>query len=794
MLTPPHTPPHPPLASLAPQVTNKPSLEYAASDASGAVSFFEYKGKSIMMQRSRGQTLVVGDDRQPMEMEDLTLTCWGTDSTIIKDLLSEALDASAKKADGSLDVWVLGRKSWLGGWTKVLTKQARSLDSVILDADLSDRAIVDAHTFMKSASWYSENGIPFRRGYLLHGPPGSGKTSFCQVLASELKLALCMLTLADENLTDSALAEALRDAPRDAIILLEDVDSIFIERQRQGDVKGGVTFSGLLNALDGVASQEGRITIMTTNHVERLDAALIRPGRCDVRLELKNASTEQAGRMFRRFFPNAPPGDAELFKSLLPNNEVSMATLQGHFLCHRDDAAKAIDAVPALLGKKGDGSSSDDNNTDDNGRSSYSAGGTPLHTHLRRVGLERYAYAFEENGYFTKKDFESLGSKPDVVKGWIAELKYDLSAADRMSKLMSRDQELMKEYVVADTCVIRELWRAAFDNDEDSSRAVAKFSALVAPSGRSSISIWQLKWHLEVHRRQSAASALAFAPSLVAPRCTASSVVADDRGARHMTTYEWCRRAGNEAFTACAFALEDSGHKLARDFMHITEVEKLKEIGFDSNSAKLAKVILECKFDAGQSHILHSFKALDFEYCVREFEMNFPGVSAGLAVDFALAVTSPTGFGLASLSAIRVHLTSCGTDAALAARTARERLLDYRAAKAERPAPIKKEPTWLETRLKAEGVEDMHALAFTKENFVSKNDILSSEPEITELQLEKVFRVEKLGDRLKILRVIKKLKEAEIWQKASEGGRDILAGGGSSGVSSSEEEEGSGGD
>ena len=59
--------------------------------------------------------------------------------------------------------------------------------------------------------------------------------------------------------------------------MLEDVDAIFVERKAQSE-KGGVTFSGLLNAIDGVASQEGRIFIMTTNHIEKLDPALIRPG------------------------------------------------------------------------------------------------------------------------------------------------------------------------------------------------------------------------------------------------------------------------------------------------------------------------------------------------------------------------------------------------------------------------------------------------------------------------------------------------------------------------------------
>jgi len=70
-----------------------------------------------------------------------------------------------------------------------------------------------------------------------------------------------------------------------------------------------VSFSGLLNALDGVASQQGRVTFMTTNHIENLDPALIRPGRCDVVVEIPHATPSQIRRMFRRFFPKAEVSD-----------------------------------------------------------------------------------------------------------------------------------------------------------------------------------------------------------------------------------------------------------------------------------------------------------------------------------------------------------------------------------------------------------------------------------------------------------------------------------------------------
>lgn len=91
---------------------------------------------------------------------------------------------------------------------------------------------------------------------------------------------------------DDGLNVLLNNAPLRSIILLEDIDAIFVDRtsmQQQQSMRT-VTFSGLLNALDGVRSQEGRILMMTTNHREKLDPALLRPGRADVHVELNYAS------------------------------------------------------------------------------------------------------------------------------------------------------------------------------------------------------------------------------------------------------------------------------------------------------------------------------------------------------------------------------------------------------------------------------------------------------------------------------------------------------------------------
>jgi chaperone BCS1 len=116
---------------------------------------------------------------------------------------------------------------------------------------------------------------------LLYGPPGTGKTSFTQAIAGAKNFNLCYVNLSKEDLNDESFNRMLQDAPTKSILLLEDID-VFKKREGGELYSRDLSFSGFLNALDGVRSQEGQILFMTTNHREKLDPALLRPGRTDV--------------------------------------------------------------------------------------------------------------------------------------------------------------------------------------------------------------------------------------------------------------------------------------------------------------------------------------------------------------------------------------------------------------------------------------------------------------------------------------------------------------------------------
>ena len=324
-------------------------VHYQPADTGSLVSM-KYKGSVIYISRKPGETLTVGSERRIARLESISLSVFGKDPSIIKTLISDAIEQTKKERAGEVCIFTPG---YYGDWKYVLSKNPRSLDSVVLDKSISLSILDDARAFLMSRNWYEDMGIPYRRGYILYGPPGCGKTSFCQALAGVVQFDICILSLSEPGITDSDLARLIRTAPLQSIVLIEDIDAIFKRRDISDDSgktvsHSRITFSGLLNAIDGVASQEGRLLFMTTNHIEMLDPALIRPGRCDMKIMFRNASKDQLVTMFLRFFPGHEDG-AHRFADSVPANELSLAQIQCHLVKNRFSAEEAIATASLLI-------------------------------------------------------------------------------------------------------------------------------------------------------------------------------------------------------------------------------------------------------------------------------------------------------------------------------------------------------------------------------------------------------------------------------------------------------------
>lgn len=144
-----------------------------------------------------------------------------------------------------------------------------------------------------------------------------------------------MIPLGSAEMDDDSLRDLLCDAPRRAFLVIEDVDALF-GRRDQGNERNRISFSGLLNALDGVGAQQGRPLFMTSNHADQLDPALIRPGRIDLRLTLELANPDQARRLYRLFFPDRPASEAELYaRHYAKGPQKTTADIPADLLRHR---------------------------------------------------------------------------------------------------------------------------------------------------------------------------------------------------------------------------------------------------------------------------------------------------------------------------------------------------------------------------------------------------------------------------------------------------------------------------
>lgn len=156
----------------------------------------------------------------------------------------------------------------------------------------------EGHRWMDNRAWFEERYMPWKRGWLFYGRPGCGKTRFAIALAEELDMPVYSFDLASMTNDDFYSLYSNINSRDGSMVLLEDIDSVFNKRVNITNTQNsiGLTFDSLLNTIDGATSVNGIILVITTNNLEALDDALIRPGRVDQVLEFNGINLE--GRQF----------------------------------------------------------------------------------------------------------------------------------------------------------------------------------------------------------------------------------------------------------------------------------------------------------------------------------------------------------------------------------------------------------------------------------------------------------------------------------------------------------------
>ncbi|KAG9042894.1 hypothetical protein FS837_010278, partial [Tulasnella sp. UAMH 9824] len=375
-----------------------------------------YRGHWLRITRTKRSDSYSGSH------EELKISVVARNNTVLKKLVLQA--KREYEADMEHRVHIFLADAY-GNWRWNGARAKRPLSSIVLEPGVKDMLMADARDFLASEEWYAERGIPFRRGYLLHGVPGSGKTSLIHAVAGALGLDIYVISLSSKGMNDTTLSNLMGRVPSRCIVLLEDLDAAFTRgvsrdekstgaplarshptssrRGTAGPANAGdeethdpnaLSLSGLLNSLDGVAASEGRILFATTNHIERLDPALSRPGRMDVWIDFKHASKWQAEGIFMNFFPCRKASDpqakaqeegrnsdpkarpvmparkrtkmhavplleeeelqalAKEFAAAIPEDELSVASLQGYLLKNKTRPRECVKEVGEWIQKE----------------------------------------------------------------------------------------------------------------------------------------------------------------------------------------------------------------------------------------------------------------------------------------------------------------------------------------------------------------------------------------------------------------------------------------------------------
>jgi hypothetical protein len=264
----------------------------------------------------------------------------------------ETLKEEGKKDKRRPRLHLLG--TWYGSGSQEIPD--RDLNSVVLATGQMERILEDMDKFLHSEKEYNRKGIPWHRGYIFHGEPGTGKSSLAKLLASHFGIDLYYYPIGSAN-SDLEITNVVSKVTPKSILLLEDIDVFkgFKERKADDTGTGSNEFSasGLLNILDGVMTPHGMITIMTTNHREVLDPAIFRPGRVDLDEYIGLMQAGQADKLFNFFYEQAPskPLGVEgivpaLIMEIMKRNMNDPASAEEEI---RELAGKQVDYVKPLL-------------------------------------------------------------------------------------------------------------------------------------------------------------------------------------------------------------------------------------------------------------------------------------------------------------------------------------------------------------------------------------------------------------------------------------------------------------
>lgn len=310
-------------------------IEVGVGDGS---HFFMYKGRFCWMRRYKVENTM----SYSSIYYEIKLTVLGRNRQLMLDMIKEfAYKPHANR------VGIYNYRA--DEWALLTDVDSRSLNSVIMAQDVKTSIVETIESFHKAESWYKERGIPYKKVFLFHGIPGSGKTSLIRALATHFNTNIYRLNLT--TMSDKSLEEALALVPAKSFILIEDFDSskstvsrdnvdIITTKTNGEESKSLLTLSGILNALDGIVALDDKIIFMTTNVLQSIDRALIRKGRVDNLIEFKALKDKEVREYIELMFPGTEVNKDIVFEDIVG------CDLQDLYMQHPDQPLVFINSIP----------------------------------------------------------------------------------------------------------------------------------------------------------------------------------------------------------------------------------------------------------------------------------------------------------------------------------------------------------------------------------------------------------------------------------------------------------------
>lgn len=265
-------------------------------------SFFIYKKRLFCFHQQRLDS--TGSEK---EKSQITITGFTRNKKYLEDIVEEF--RYKKKSD---EIYINRYSS--DGWETICPITKRPISTVIMKKELKEKIIDNIQFFIDNKDMYINRGLPYKKTIVLYGNPGTGKTSIIKALASHFNKNVYIVNIM--TMSNTAFEKSITSVPANSVIIIEDFDSCSATHSRntirdktsdptnsEEKEEAALSLNTILNTLDGVVSLNGTIIFMTTNHIEKIDSALLRKGRTDEIYEIPYLTDTEIKDYIKLMFP-----------------------------------------------------------------------------------------------------------------------------------------------------------------------------------------------------------------------------------------------------------------------------------------------------------------------------------------------------------------------------------------------------------------------------------------------------------------------------------------------------------